>query len=150
MPHNEHAADELNRLYPSLVPPPDEMLDDGDADARDGVYQHGLTIAEDIRDKTAAEGRRKRPLAVVKQQRTFSQPGQPSRSVCGGVTGRGTLHSTMRSTTRGGYRGQGRRDAPGQRRWSSNSDASDFASHVSRSVHLVSEALLFKHSPHSL
>ena len=54
MPHNEHAADELNRLYPSLVPPPDEMLDDGDADVRDGVYQHGLVLAEAIRSQTAA------------------------------------------------------------------------------------------------
>ncbi len=152
MPHNEHAADELNRLYPSLVPPPDGMLDDGDADARDGVYQHGLTIAEDIRHKTAAEGRRTRPLAVVHQ--TLGQPGQPSRSVCGGMTGWGTLHSTTRGGDGGhgaqGHGVHGRRDAPGKRR-SSDSEASDFASHICRSVRLVSQALLFKHStPHPL
>ena len=113
------------------------MLDDGDADARDGVYQHGLTIAEEIRDTTAAEGRRKRPLAVLAVvQQSLGQPGRPSHSVCGGVTGRGTLHSTTRSTTRGGDRGHGRRDVPGQR-GSSHSEASDFASHVCRSVRLV-------------
>ena len=95
MPHNEHPAGELDRLYPSLVPPPDEGLDDGAADARDGVYQHGLSIAEEIREKTAAEGRRKRPLAMVTCPRAPRQPDLPSRSVCGGVTRRGIVDGGM-------------------------------------------------------
>ena len=60
MPHIEHPAGELDRLYPSLVPPPDEGLGDGEVDARDDVYQHGLTLAEQIREKTASTRARTR------------------------------------------------------------------------------------------
>jgi hypothetical protein len=150
MPHNEHAADELNRLYPSLVPPPDEMLDDGDADARDGVYQHGLVLAEAIRSQTAAEGRRKRPLAVsAVVQQSLEQPGRPSRPVCGGVTGRGTLHKDQRRRGRGGDRGHDGQEGQPGRGCSSHSDASELSLHVSRSAQSISEAILFKHPSHS-
>jgi hypothetical protein len=154
MPHNEHPAGELDRLYPSIVPPPDEGLDDGDADARDGVYQHGLTIAEDIREQTAAEGRRKRPLSMVRQ--TPRQPDQPSRSVCGGVTRRGQSQDGMAvggaggGPPRGQRRGQPGVHVPSHRSESSrDSPVSDSThlTHICRSVlSVLSQALFFKHS----
>jgi hypothetical protein len=135
-------------LYPSLVPPPDEGLDDGDADARDGVYQHGLTIAEDIREQTAAEGRRKRPVSMVRQ--TPRQPDQPSRSVCGGVTRRGVVRDAV--VDGGGLlRGQRRRlghvqsDRSESRHKSSRVSPSSDLTDICRSAcSVLSQALLFK------
>ena len=63
MPHNEHDPDEFNRLFPSLVLPPDEGLGDEDGDGRDGAHQRCLEIAETIRATSATEGRRRRPLS---------------------------------------------------------------------------------------
>lgn len=63
MPHLLHSAIELNQLYPAIEAPPDEPLDDLQQDAQDGVYQHGLRIAEHIRQQTEAEGRRRHPGA---------------------------------------------------------------------------------------
>jgi len=62
MPHLEHSPEELDEMYPSLVPPPDDGLQDADEDKHDGVFQHGLKLAERIRQVTQCEGRRKRPL----------------------------------------------------------------------------------------
>ena len=155
MPHNEYAVDELNQLYPSLVPPPDEMLDDGDVDERDGVYQHGLAIAEEIRKKTAVEGRRKRPLAMVQQ--TTKRPGQPSCPFRGGVTGRGMQQDGL-AVCSGGGPGDGRRhDAAGGRGQhpplslpvGSDSDSDSAlrfcALSVSQIVSVASQVLLLKH-----
>ena len=140
MPHNEHPAGELDRLYPSLVPPPDEGLDDGNVDARDGVYQHGMMLAEKIREKTAAEGRRKRPLAVL--QRLVRQPEQPGRSVCGGVTGRDALHGSGSGDgdRRGGLHGNDLGDDGGST-MVVHSDSHRFVSLVGESI---SQALLFR------
>ena len=137
MPHNEHPAGELDRLYPSLVPPPDEGLDDGDVDARDGVYQHGMMLAEKIREKTAAEGRRKRPLAVL--QRLVRQPEQPGRSVCGGVTGRDASHGNGSGNGVGNVRSDLHGDDGGSA--VVHSDSHRFMSQVCDSI---SQALLFK------
>ena len=62
MPHLECALDELNRLYPSIPAPPDDQLDDLHEDGRDGVYQHGLKAADQIRKQTSEQGRRRRPV----------------------------------------------------------------------------------------
>ena len=62
MPHLDHTVEELDELYPSLVPPQDDGLQDVDGDERDGVFQHGLKLAARIREVTQFEGRRKRPL----------------------------------------------------------------------------------------
>jgi len=62
MPHLDHTVEELDELYPSLVPPQDDGLQDVDGDEPDGVFQHGLKLAARIREVTQFEGRRKRPL----------------------------------------------------------------------------------------
>ena len=62
MPHLMHSAAELDARYPPLVAPPDEGLADVADDRRDGVYQHGLKPASEIRDQATTQGRRRRPL----------------------------------------------------------------------------------------
>ncbi len=49
MPHLDLTQEELNRLYPSLVPPDDEQLDDLADDKHDVVYQKSLQLAGAIR-----------------------------------------------------------------------------------------------------
>jgi hypothetical protein len=63
MPHLTYSASELDARYPPLVAPEDDGLEDLAEDRRDGVFQHGLGIAEEIRAAVAAEGRRRMPGA---------------------------------------------------------------------------------------
>ena len=63
MPHLIHSASVLDERYPPLVAPEDDGLADVAEDRRDGVYQHGLELAGEIRARAAAEGRRRRPEA---------------------------------------------------------------------------------------
>jgi len=71
MPHISLEADELDRLYPSLVPA--DEVDDPDADdgTEDLVYQHGLGVAAAIeRDmvtlgRTRREGQSRPAIATV-------------------------------------------------------------------------------------
>ena len=65
MPHLMYSATELDARYPPLVAPPDEGLVDVTDDRRDGVYQHGLKLASEIRAQVTAQGRRRRPLGLV-------------------------------------------------------------------------------------
>ncbi len=62
MLHVELTQEELDEQYPTLVPPPDELLDDLSNDLRDTVYQKGLVIADAIRSDTSLQGRMRRPL----------------------------------------------------------------------------------------
>ena len=57
MPHNSYEADELNRLYPPIVAPADERMEDYVDDTADGVLQSGLRIAEGIRENMISKGR---------------------------------------------------------------------------------------------
>jgi hypothetical protein len=61
MPHLSVDKADLDRLYPSLEAPESDRHDDLHNDARDGVYQHGLQIAEEIRAQSESQGRRRRP-----------------------------------------------------------------------------------------
>ena len=65
MPHLLHSARELDTRYSPLTAPPDDGLADVADDLRDGVYQHGLTLASEIRDQVTSQGRRRRPLGLV-------------------------------------------------------------------------------------
>jgi hypothetical protein len=84
MPHLEHTAEELDKLHPSLVPPPDDGLQDIDEDERDGVLQTGFRLAEKIREVTQNEGRRKRPLQSTLVARLG--PAHGTLSLCAGTT----------------------------------------------------------------
>ena len=60
MPHLTFTAEELDRYHPSVTAPDD--VDDSrevDLDARDEVYQHGLEIVSEIKERMKAEGRRR-------------------------------------------------------------------------------------------
>jgi len=57
MPHNSFEAHELDRLYPPIVAPADERMEDYVDDAADGVLQSGLRIAAGIRENMISKGR---------------------------------------------------------------------------------------------
>ncbi len=61
MPHLVHDDDELDRLFPRLEAPDEEQRDDLRKDSDDQGYQHGLSVAADIRSETEAQGRKRRP-----------------------------------------------------------------------------------------
>ena len=63
MPHLRHSATTLDLLYPKVEAPDDDMLDDLNHDAKDGTFQFGLKIANQIAEQSAADGRRRRPAA---------------------------------------------------------------------------------------
>ena len=64
MPHLMYSAAELDTRYPRLVAPPDEGLADVADDRKDGVFQHGLKLAREIRAQVSAQGRRRRPVGL--------------------------------------------------------------------------------------
>ncbi len=68
MPHLEWSRDKLDHIYPSITPPKDEQLDDLQDDSDDVVFQRGLELSEEIRQETAAQGRRKKPLIAEAQE----------------------------------------------------------------------------------
>ncbi len=62
MPHLEHPLDELERLYPKFVSPPDENCEfQEESDLSDTVFQQGMKVAEEIRRASESQGRKKRP-----------------------------------------------------------------------------------------
>ena len=64
MPHLSVDKADLDRLYPSLEAPESDRHNDIHDDVRDGVYQHGLQIAEEIRAQSESQGRRRRPAST--------------------------------------------------------------------------------------
>ena len=60
MPHLSFSEDDLNKYHPSIEAPDD--VDDGreyELDNYDGVFQHGLELVEDIKNKMESQGRRR-------------------------------------------------------------------------------------------
>ena len=51
--------EELNKLYPRLQAPAEELLHDLACDGDDCVYQRGLKIAEEFQNDTEENGRRR-------------------------------------------------------------------------------------------
>ena len=106
MPHSELTQEELDRQFPTLVPPADEMLDDLSNDVHDSVYQTGLKVAEEIRSETSLQGRLRRPLLAglqEQQQKDLSRStdrARTSRTLGGGVlTGATALAATATAPT---------------------------------------------------
>ncbi len=63
MPHLIYTEDELEQHHPKLEAPDEELLDDSheiEADSRDSVLQHGLSVARQIEEETTRFGRTRR------------------------------------------------------------------------------------------
>ena len=60
MPHLDYGDLDLDHLYPSIVAPEDDCLDDLANDDCDQTYQAGLRAAETIRRSMRVAGRRRR------------------------------------------------------------------------------------------
>ena len=73
MPHLTCSATTLNQLYPSVEAPSDEQLEDMLDDRADGVFQHGLKVAQKILVQNQAEGRKRRP-----EETTTTAPPTPT------------------------------------------------------------------------
>ncbi len=69
MPHVQLSAKELEEVYPKLVAPPDEQLEDFVQDDRDMVYQHGLSIAGKIQQEVEEQGRRRHVSAETRSKK---------------------------------------------------------------------------------
>ena len=59
MPHLVHSAANLDELYPKLQAPEEELQDSSQDDAHDPVLSKGMAIAEEIRQATLEQGRRR-------------------------------------------------------------------------------------------
>jgi len=101
MPHSALTQEELDRLHPSLVPPDDEQLDDLVSDERDGVYQKGLQLAEEIRNETSLLGRMRRPLLarLTEQQQQHDRSSMQDRTRTIRTSGGGVISGATTSTT---------------------------------------------------
>ncbi len=60
MPHLVHDSCELDALYPPIVAPEDDMLDDPCEEGGDATYQQGLKVAHEIREMMQTRGRVRR------------------------------------------------------------------------------------------
>ncbi len=60
MPHLTHHDHDLDTLYPPIIAPADDMLDDLCEDTRDPIYQHGLDLAKEIQETMHVKGRVRR------------------------------------------------------------------------------------------
>ena len=89
MPYLKHTGEELDGLHPSLIPPDDEALEDIQNDADDCVYNHGLELAERLRQDTASHGRKRRTVDTT----------TPTVNNIGGSRGQPLRH-TMRTPRR--------------------------------------------------
>ena len=86
MPHVQYSEAELNRRYPRLEVPEEELLDSSHelrADQDDAVLQHGLKIAKEVRSAMAEVGRIKY---------------EPNRPATGPTGGHGPGHSKRRAS----------------------------------------------------
>ncbi len=68
MPHLVYTQEELEQRHPKLEAPDEELLDsshEAEADARDSVLQHGLSVARQIEEEITRFGRTRRTPTVV-------------------------------------------------------------------------------------
>ena len=89
MPHTLFSGAELDALYPPLTAPADELSDDSLADENDCVFKHGQKLAEEIRQQTKDQGRKKRPDALEHNNGAATTP--PDRAMAGRHLGGGVL-----------------------------------------------------------
>ena len=94
MPHLDFSEEDLERLHPRILAPPEEPMHDLLKDEHDAVFQHGLKLAEEIQEQTDELGRRRSPEAPDGQTRVGMRR-RPTRQSRGHLPpGRGHLRSS--------------------------------------------------------
>ncbi len=99
MPHLVYSREELDRQHPRMEVPEEELLDESlevEADRKDAVLQHGLSIAEKISADMKTFGRTKRTPQHMSPAET--PDGQESNGSASGGRRRNTQH--LRRKTR--------------------------------------------------
>ena len=61
LPHLDFSEEDLERLHPRILAPPEELLEDLLRDDHDCVYQHGLDVAKDLQEQADELGRKRHP-----------------------------------------------------------------------------------------
>ena len=82
LPHLDFSEEDLERLHPRILAPPEEPLHDLMQDEHDAVYQHGLRVAKELEEQADESGRKRHPEALR------SAAGRGSRRRPTGPTGR--------------------------------------------------------------
>ena len=73
MPHIEHSASNLDKLYHSIATPKNDGLNDYADESNDVVLQHDTKIVAQIQLQSEMHGRRRRPAPPRKQPISMSQ-----------------------------------------------------------------------------
>ena len=63
LPHLDFSEEDLERLHPRILAPPEEPLHDLVRDEHDPVYQHGLGVAKELQEQADESGRKRHPEA---------------------------------------------------------------------------------------
>ena len=82
LPHLDFSEEDLERLHPRILAPPEEPLHDLLQDEHDAVYQHGLKVAKELQEQADESGRKRHPEALQ------AAAGRGSRRRPSGPTGR--------------------------------------------------------------
>ena len=61
LPHLDFSEEDLERLHPRILAPPEEPLHDLVRDEHDPVYQHGLGVAKELQEQADESGRKRHP-----------------------------------------------------------------------------------------
>ena len=61
LPHLDFSEEDLERLHPRILAPPEEPLHDLLQDEHDAVYQYGLKVAKELEEQADESGRKRHP-----------------------------------------------------------------------------------------
>ena len=61
LPHLDFSEEDLERLHPRILAPPEEPLHDLVQDEHDPVYQYGLGVAKELQEQADESGRKRHP-----------------------------------------------------------------------------------------
>ena len=64
LPHLDFSEEDLERLHPRILAPPEKPLHDLLQDEHDAVYQHGLKVAKELEEQADESGRKRHPEAL--------------------------------------------------------------------------------------
>ena len=92
MPHLRYSEPELLRLYPRMEAPDEVLAEDLSNDSKDGIYQAGLRIVQEIQAASETHGRLRHARtaqagALEETPLSTTHTSEAARSVVGGVFG---------------------------------------------------------------